>query len=138
MPEDRRYMLDTNTVSYLIRGKHRSIRERLLCVPMANIYLSVITEAELRRGIAKKPEATQLSSTVNEFLLRVNLLPWNSLAAQAYAELRTACESRGKSLGNMDMLIAAHSKAEGTVLVTNDKAFYQLSDLLELEDWTVP
>lgn len=136
MSEETRYMLDTNTASYIIKGEPAAIRERLLQVPMANICISTITEAELLRGVAKKPEAKRLPVAVNEFLLRVEILPWDSLAAKTYAELRTACESEGKSLGNMDMLIAAHSKAEGTVLVTNDQAFYKIDHLLLLEDWS--
>ncbi|MDZ7924934.1 MAG: hypothetical protein U5M23_12980 [Marinagarivorans sp.] len=65
-------------------------------------------------------------------------LPWDSGAAAAYASLRTACENEGKPLGAMDMLIAAHSVAAETVLITNDKAFYNVQHLLSLEDWTKP
>ena len=131
-------MLDTNTASYVIKGEPVEIREHLLHVPMVNVCISALTEAELLRGVEKKPEAKRLPIAVKEFLLRVEILPWDSLAAQAYAELRTACERKGKPLGNMDMLIAAHSKAEGTVLVTNDKAFHNIAQLLTLEDWTGP
>lgn len=136
--EDNRYMLDTNTASYIIKGEHVSIREHLLRIPMANVCISAITEAELLRGVAKKPDAKKLPIAVKEFLLRVEIVPWDSLAAKAYAELRTACENEGKPLGNMDMLIAAHAKAEGCVLVTNDKAFYNIEHLLTLQDWTSP
>lgn len=136
MPEEPRYMLDTNTASYIIRGQSTEIREYLLRIPMVNICISAITEAELLHGVAKKPEAKRLPIAVNEFLLRVEILPWGSLASKAYAVLRTACESEGKALGSMDMLIAAHSKAEGTILVTNDQAFYNIAHLLSLEDWT--
>ena len=73
---------------------------------------------------------------MNEFLLRVEILPWDSHAAEAYAALRTACEKKGKSLGAMDMLIAAHSLSSGAILVTNDKAFYNVGHTLSLEDWT--
>ncbi len=59
---------------------------------------------------------------MKEFLLRVEVLPWYSNAANAYAQLRTACKNEGKPLGAMDMLIAAHSVAVGAVLITNDKA----------------
>jgi tRNA(fMet)-specific endonuclease VapC len=138
MTDEKRYMLDTNTATYIIKGEPTEIRERLLRVPMANICVSVITEAELLRGVAKKPEAKRLPIAVKEFLLRVEILPWDSMAVKAYAELSCACENEGKPLGNMDMLIAAHSKAEGTVLVTNDKAFYNIGHLLALEDWTQP
>lgn len=136
--EKPRYMLDTNTCSYIIKGKPAEIREHLVKVPMANVCISAITEAELLRGLAKKPQANRLSFVVNEFLLRVEILPWDSNAAKAYAILRTACETEGKSLGAMDMLIAAHSVAAKTILITNDKAFYSVQHLLNLEDWTQP
>jgi len=69
-------------------------------------------------------------------LLRVEILPWDSDAAEIYAQLRTACEREGTPLGTMDMLIAAHSIAVGAVLVTNDQAFYRVKHHLSVEDWT--
>ena len=136
--EGQRYMLDTNTASYIIKGEPAVIRERLLDVPMANVCVSAITEAELLRGVARKPEAKRLPIAVKEFLLRVEILPWDSDAADAYAQLRTACENEGKPLGAMDMLIAAHSVAVGAILITNDEAFYNVEHHLLLEDWTKP
>ncbi len=133
-----RYMLDTNTASYIIKGEPAVIREHLLNVAMASVCISAITEAELLRGVARKPEAKRLPVVVKEFLLRVEILPWDSDAADAYAQLRTACENEGKPLGAMDMLIAAHSVAVGAILITNDKAFYNVEHHLLLEDWTKP
>ena len=133
-----RYMLDTNTASFIIKDKPKGIRAHLRNVPMASVCISTITQAELLRGIAKKPEAKHLRLLVREFLLRVEILPWDSNAAEAYAQLRTTCENDGKSLGAMDMLIAAHSLAASTILVTNDQAFYKIEHHLLLEDWTVP
>nr|CAA6819473.1 MAG: Unknown protein [uncultured Thiotrichaceae bacterium] len=132
-----RYMLDTNTVSYLIKGNLPAVKKKLQQVPMNSICISAITEAELLRGVLKKPEATMLSKLVHAFLLRVDVLPWDSEAAAAYARLRTLCEKEGKSLGNMDMLIASHSVAVDATLVSNDKAFYRVGHHLSLEDWTV-
>lgn len=136
--KEQRYMLDTNTSSYIIKGEPVEIREHLLSVPMAAVCISAITEAELLRGVARKPEAKRLAVAVKEFLLRVETLPWDSGAAEAYATVRTACEKEGKSLGAMDMLIAAHSVAAKAVLITNDKAFYNVQHILNLEDWTKP
>ena len=136
--DDKCYMLDTNTASYIIKGEPAVIRERLRNVPMANVCVSTITEAELLRGVAKKPQAKRLPVAVKEFLLRVEILPWDSDAADAYTQLRTACENEDKPLGNMDMLIAAHSVSAGAVLVTNDKAFYNVKHYLMLEDWSKP
>ena len=129
------YILDTNTVSYLVKG-NSAIDSHLVKTTMSSLCISSITEAELRLGVAKKPEAKHLGKLVNEFLLRIEILPWDSEAAQAYAQLRAACEKEGKPLGNMDMLIAAHSLAVSAVLITNDKAFYNLEHYLTLEDWT--
>ena len=136
--EAPRYMLDTNTASYIIKGEPAVIREHLLNVAMTSVCVSAITEAELLRGVAKKPEAKHLPIAVKEFLLRVEILPWDSDAADAYAQLRTVCENEGQPLGAMDMLIAAHCVAVGAVLITNDKAFYNVEHHLLLEDWTKP
>ncbi len=105
-------------------------------VPMASVCISSITQAELLHGVARKPEAKRLPIAVKEFLIRVDIMPWDSDAAEAYARLRTSCESEGTPLGTMDMLIAAHSVAVGAVLVTNDQAFYKVKHHLSLEDWT--
>ena len=69
-----RYLLDTNTVSYIVKGNRPRVRERLLRVPMAEVGISVITEAELLFGLARRPEATKLKTVVEEFLLRVEVL----------------------------------------------------------------
>jgi tRNA(fMet)-specific endonuclease VapC len=134
--EIRRFMLDTNVASYIIKGANDAVQKRLENVPMASLCISAVTQAELLRGVAKKPDAKQLPMVVNEFLLRVEILPWDSRAAEAYAALRTAIEKEGKPLGAMDMLIAAHAASSGAILVTNDKAFYNVRKHLSLEDWT--
>jgi tRNA(fMet)-specific endonuclease VapC len=134
--EIRRFMLDTNMASYIIKGANDAVQKRLENVPMASVCISAVTQAELLRGVAKKPDAKQLPLVVNEFLLRVEILPWDSRAAEAYAALRTAIEKEGKPLGAMDMLIAAHAASSGAILVTNDKAFYNVRKHLSLEDWT--
>ena len=129
------YMLDTSTASYIIKGEPVVVRKHLLEVPMASVCISSITQAELLRGVAKKPEAKRLPIAVKEFLIRVEIMPWDSDAAEAYAQLRTSCESEGKTLGTMDMLIAAHSVAVGAILVTNDQVFFRVKHHLSLEDW---
>jgi tRNA(fMet)-specific endonuclease VapC len=61
-----RYLLDTNTASYIIKGNRSRVRERLLRVAMADVGISVITEAELLFGLARRPEATKLKTVVEE------------------------------------------------------------------------
>jgi tRNA(fMet)-specific endonuclease VapC len=130
-----RYLLDTSTASYVIKGNFPRVRERLLKTPMADVGISVVTEAELRFGVARRSEATTLKRVVEEFLLRVELLPWNSDAAQHYARIRAALEKDGEPMGNLDLMIAAQSVAMGAVLVTHDHVFRRVKGL-RVEDWT--
>ena len=130
-----RYLLDTNTASYIIKGNIPSVRERLLKVPMSRVLISAVTEAELLFGAARKREAVRLKTAVNEFLLRVESLPWDSGAARHYADIRAALEMAGTPMGNLDMMIGAHALAVEAVLVTNDRSFRRLKHL-KIEDWT--
>jgi tRNA(fMet)-specific endonuclease VapC len=129
-----RYLLDTNTASYVIKGNIPRVRERLVKVPMAQVSISTVTEAELRFGVARKPEATQLRIAIEEFLLRVDALPWDSEAAQRYAYLRATLERDGTPMGNLDMMIAAHALALRAVLVTGDRVFRRVKQL-KVDDW---
>lgn len=129
-----RYLLDTNTASYVIKGNVPRVRLRLLKVPMAEVGISVVTEAELRFGVARHPEATALKSAVEEFLLRVEALPWNSEAARHYARIRASLEKDGEPMGNLDLMIAAHAVAAEVVLVTRDHVFRRVKGL-KVEDW---
>jgi tRNA(fMet)-specific endonuclease VapC len=130
-----RYLLDTNTVSYVIKGIFPDVRQRLLKVPISEVGVSVITEAELRFGVARQPQATKLAIVVEEFLLRVEVLPWDSPAARHYARLRAALEEHGEPMGNLDLMIAAQALAVGAILVSNDRVFRKVKGL-KVEDWT--
>jgi tRNA(fMet)-specific endonuclease VapC len=129
-----RYLLDTNTASYVIKGNFPRVREWLLKVPMAEVGISVVTEAELRFGVARRPESATLKTVVEEFLLRVETLPWNSAAAERYAHIRAALEKDGEPMGNLDLMIAAQAVAAKLVLVTHDQVFRRVNGL-KVEDW---
>jgi tRNA(fMet)-specific endonuclease VapC len=129
------YMLDTNTASYVIKGNFPRVREHLVKVPMPQIFVSAVTEAELRFGVARRPEKQRLGVAVHEFLLRVNSLPWDSHAAQRYAQVRTALEREGTPMGNLDMMIASHALAVEATLVTSDRVFRRVKHL-KIENWT--
>jgi tRNA(fMet)-specific endonuclease VapC len=129
-------MLDTNTVSYIAKGHSKAARSRMLNLEEDEVVcLSVITEAEIRYGLAKRPEAVALRERMEWFLAAVKVLPWGRDEARAYGALRAKLESSGKTLENMDMMIAAHAIATGAVLVTNDKAFAQAEDLHASVNW---
>ena len=129
-------MLDTNMVSYIAKGHSKAARTRMLNLKEDEVVcLSAITEAEVRYGLAKRPEATLLRERMEWFLAAVKILPWGRDEANVYGTLRAKLESSGKTIGNMDMQIAAHAIALGAVLVTNDKAFAQVDDLRAIANW---
>jgi len=130
-----RYLLDTNIASYVIKGEFPPLRDKLARVPISELGISVITEAELRFGVNRKPEATRLKQAVDEFFRRVEILPWDSAAAQHYAELRGVLEDAGSPMANFDLMIAAQALAADVVLVTHDRVFHRVKQL-KIEDWT--
>ncbi len=127
-------MLDTNTASSVLKAQPR-VLARLAAETPERICLSVVTEAELLFGVAKRPEARKLRVAVDEFLTAIEVLPWSSATARRYATIRAELEGRGKPLGALDLLIAAHAVEHDAVLVTNDRAFGAVPGL-RLEDWT--
>lgn len=131
----KRYLLDTNMVSYLIKG-HPVVARRVMAAPMSSLCISAITEGELWFGLAKRPDATRLHLAVRELLLRLDVLPWDSAIAEGYGTVRADMERQGKIIAPLDLLIATHALSVGAVLVTHDRVFSQVVNL-PVEDWTV-
>ena len=129
------YVLDTNTASYVLRGNIPSVRHHLVKVPMAQLAISAVSEGELSYGLARRPDAKRLQQVVDEFLIRVTVLPWDSAAAREYGKIRAALEQEGQPMGNLDLMIGAHALAMNAVLVTHDQAFQRIRKL-KVEDWT--
>ena len=125
-------MLDTNAVSALIKNRANTLgvvlNERPSCI-------SVITEAELRFGLARRAVNTDLRRIVENYLSSVDILPWTSDSAGRYALLRAELDALGKPLAPMDLLIASHAMAENCTLVSADRAFTQVPGLRVI-DWT--
>ena len=130
-----RYMLDTNTVSHLLR-QHPAVARRVVNASMASLCLSAITAGELLFGLAKRLDAVRLHRAVTELLRRVDVLPWDNAVARCYGGVRAGMARQGRVLGSLDMLIAVHALSAGAVLVSNDRAFRQVAELV-VEDWTL-
>lgn len=128
-------MLDTNTVSYIIKGKSPVARARLAGLGSdESACISIVTEFELEYGLARRPNAEDLRHALHWFLARIQVLPLGSDEARAYGQLRVKQEAAGRPLESMDMLIAAHATAAGAILVTGDKVFSYVPRLLR-ENW---
>lgn len=130
------YVLDTNTVSYIVKGRSLIASERLIHLSNNDIpAVSTITVAEIRYGLAKRPQATALKFHMDGFLSSIRILSWGPDEAEAYGNVRASLEEKGLSLGNMDMMIAAQAIVARATLVTNDKAFAQVHELAGIVDW---
>lgn len=130
-----KYLLDTNTVSGLIRKGPVQLAAKIATLETSSLAISVVTEAEILFGLERKPEATKLAADANQVLLRLRKLAWTSNTARAYATLRYAAERRGTNISAMDLLIASQAWEMRLILVTNDSGLHQLSDMLPVEDW---
>jgi tRNA(fMet)-specific endonuclease VapC len=131
----REFMLDTNTVSALISKRSFLVRERVARAGLARLCVSSLVFGEVRYGLSNNPKATRLADTAAKFFSEVAILSWTFETGAIYGELRTAMRRRGKSLGPLDMLIAAHALDAGAVLVSSDRAFRHVPGLT-VEDWT--
>jgi tRNA(fMet)-specific endonuclease VapC len=129
-------MLDTNTVSYIVKGKSPASRTKLANLRHGDIAcISAITEGELQYGLAKSPTSAALQSAVDGFVAKIQVLPWGREEALTYGGLRAKQEAAGRPLGNLDMLIAAHAISVGAILVTTDKAFSHVPNLPATINW---
>jgi tRNA(fMet)-specific endonuclease VapC len=130
------WMLDTNIASHVIKGDRPEIADRLASLPMTDIVVSSVTEGELFYGLAKRDYPKALSERVRQFLLRVDVLPWDHDITRTYGDLRASCEAKGVTLAPLYMMIAAHAKAADAILVTRDRAFAHVLDSSKIDDWT--
>ena len=130
------HMLDTDTASYLIKGKSPAIESRLAAIVPSMVCISVMTRAELLYGLKRLPADHRLHLAVRQFLKIVRVLPWDAEAADWYADIRHQLVSSGQPIGELDMMIAAHSWSAGAVLVTNNSRHYErIAAPIMLENW---
>jgi tRNA(fMet)-specific endonuclease VapC len=128
------YMLDTNTASAALRG-NAGLDERLQRLDPAQLCISAITRAELRYGMALKPEAIKLARYVDAFLRATTTMSWDETAADAHGRLRAQLRRAGTPIGDFDEMIAAHALALGAVLVTDNTKHFKRVDGLAIENW---
>ena len=119
-------MLDTNAISAVARGRAPSLARRLF---PEDFCISVVTEAEIRFGLAHRPQKAGLRASLERMLGTVDIRPWASATARRYGPLRAELTALGKPLAPMDLMLAAHALAEGATLITNDSAFTRVPGL---------
>jgi tRNA(fMet)-specific endonuclease VapC len=128
-----RYLLDTCVLSDYFR-RVGSVHERVHARSPYELGLSVITEHEVRFGLALK-RAPKLEAQVNRFLEAVEVLPFGREDAQASAALRASLRAAGNPIGDFDALIAGVAVARHLILVTSNEREFERVRGLEVENW---
>lgn len=130
-----RYVLDTNTVSALMRGAV-SVAARIARTPRADVGISQVTVAEIEFGLRCLPASRRRRllqaqwEAIGPELIR---LPWDDSVSRAFGERKARLERLGKRMSDFDLAIAAHAIALGLIVVTADVAFERLR--IRRENW---
>ena len=137
-----RYMLDTDTCSYVMKRSHDALLRRLQKVPVSEVCVSVVTKSELLYGVEVSPRRQQDESALYAFLNYVEVLDFPDHAASYYAEIRAQLKKSGglksaKMIGANDLFIAAHARSLGLTLVTHNTQEFRRVRRLAIEDWTL-
>jgi tRNA(fMet)-specific endonuclease VapC len=131
-----KYLLDTNICIYIINEKPENILRKFERYPIHEFGISSITQAELQYGVAKSKHINTNLSALDEFLLPLTILPfYGEKMVTCYGEIRALLESRGKTTGPLDMLIAAHALSLGLTIISNNIKEFSRVPNLKCENW---
>lgn len=133
-----KYLLDTNIVSYFLRGASPALNQRILDSAPEVLAVSIISAGELRYGLSRLPpsrRAAQLAHQLKDLLTAVPVLALPAEAAQHYGSARSQLEAAGTPIGGNDLWIAAHALAQNLTLVTNNTREFERVPGLRLENW---
>lgn len=132
-----RYMLDTDTCSYIMKRSNEAVLRRLQKVPLHDVCISVITKSELLYGVEMSSRRKQDEAALSAFLQFFEILDFPDPACLHYAKIRAGLKTLGTMIGANGLLIAAHARSLDLTLVTNNtREFSRVRDLA-IENWAV-
>lgn len=133
-----RYMLDTNACIGVINGNPPGVRGRLLGIPPGEVAISQIVRYELEFGVCNSRHQQKNRANLTHLLKYIQVLDWSDEQSLDAAEVRCALARKGQPIGHYDILIAAHARSLGAILVTHNIREFGRVDGLQLEDWEFP
>ena len=129
------YMLDTDISSYIMKRSREAVLQKLKTVAVADVCISAITQSELRYGVEVSPQRARDQAALDAYLRHVEAFDYPGGAAFDYAEIRAKLKAQGAMIGANDLLIAAHARCLGLVLVTNNVREFERVPGLRIENW---
>ena len=127
------FMLDTDTVSFALRGQGR-VAETIVAHRPSELCISAITVAELRFGATRRKSA-KLHALIDAFTGNVAVVPFDESCAAEFGLIARELAERGSPIGEFDALIAAHAMALEVTLVTNNVKHFNRIKGLKVENW---
>ncbi len=135
MAAPMRYLLDTNICIYIARHQPPEVRERFARHGANELAMSLVTYGELRFGAEKSQARERALTSLDQLTRLIQVLPLPLAAAEHYGEIRAVLQRSGQPIGNNDLWIAAHARAEDWVLVTNNEREFVRVAGLRVENW---
>lgn len=129
-----RYLLDTNVCIRVLRDRPREARERFN-LEADSLCISAVVLTELLHGAAKSSRPEHHRAEVERFAARLEVLPFDDVAADHAADIRATLERKGQPIGGYDLLIAGHARSRGLTIVTGNLVEFGRVDGLRCEDW---
>lgn len=129
------FMLDTNICIYIIKKRPESILKKFKKYKNQNVYISVITLAELQYGVERSSSKKFNQKIINDFISHLFVVPWDKESAVQYGKLRNTLNEKGTPVGNMDLMIASHALSLDFNLVTNNVKEFKRVPNLKYENW---
>jgi tRNA(fMet)-specific endonuclease VapC len=133
-----RYMLDTNICIYLRQNRPPDVVARFRRLQPGDAVLSIITYGELAYGAERSRQRAQAVESLAQLISLLPVLPLPEDSGGVYGEIRAALESRGEKIGGNDLWIAAHARAAGLILVTNNAREFRRVAGLKIQNWASP
>ncbi|MBJ7413787.1 MAG: type II toxin-antitoxin system VapC family toxin [Phenylobacterium sp.] len=129
-----RYLLDTNVCIRVLRDRPPEARERFN-LEADSLCISAVVLTELLHGAAKSSRPEHHRAEVERFAARLEVLPFDEVAADHAADIRATLERKGQPIGGYDLLIAGHARSRGLTIVTGNLVEFGRVDGLRCEDW---
>lgn len=129
-----RYLLDTDTCIYWLKGKI-PVQNKLLKVGFHQVCICQITVSELYFGAYNSSKIENNLKTVDDFLKNISVLSFSNNSLKKFGELKALLRKQGNIVADFDLLIASVALTENLILVTNNTRHYQRILEIKLDNW---